>query len=57
MSGTAVLDELMANAWPPQVSTCVEHRYLAVMADNHTARRLYERAGFRTTHEYCYFAA
>ena len=30
--------------------------YLAVMADNLTALRLYERLGFVISHEYCYYA-
>lgn len=29
--------------------------YLAVMADNEAATALYSSAGFRTTHDYCYF--
>lgn len=32
-----------------------EGMYLAVMAENEAASRLYERAGFRSVHEYCYF--
>lgn len=31
--------------------------YLAVMADNAGARSMYERAGFRRAHEYCYYSA
>lgn len=34
----------------------VARLYLAVMADNESARRLYEGAGFAATHEYSYFA-
>ena len=30
--------------------------YLAVMATNDAGTALYASAGFRTTHEYCYFA-
>lgn len=30
--------------------------YLAVMATNDAATALYASAGFRTTHDYCYFA-
>lgn len=35
----------------------IEHLYLAVMADNHAARRLYDRAGFTRSHEYSYLTA
>jgi ribosomal protein S18 acetylase RimI-like enzyme len=34
----------------------VERMYLAVLADNAAAVSLYENAGFRAVHEYCYFA-
>lgn len=33
----------------------IDRMYLAVMADNEAATALYSSAGFRTTHEYCYF--
>lgn len=34
-----------------------EHAYLQVQVDNHSARTLYERMGFRTQHRYHYRAA
>lgn len=35
----------------------VERMYLAVVSGNDAAAGLYRDAGFKTTHEYCYFAA
>jgi ribosomal protein S18 acetylase RimI-like enzyme len=52
-AASAVLNALAVQA----LALWAERMYLAVMADNAGARSLYERAGFRPVHEYCYFTA
>ena len=52
-AGSAVLNALAVEA----LARGAERMYLAVMADNAGARSLYERAGFRPAHDYCYYAA
>lgn len=50
-AATAVLHHLARHAAANGVTTL----WLAVMADNVPARRLYTRASFTTSHEYCYY--
>jgi ribosomal protein S18 acetylase RimI-like enzyme len=53
------IDELLVRAWPAAETPAdrqVAQLYLAVMADNIGARRLYEAAGFTTDHTDSYWA-